>query len=63
MGDPRLSHILNLHLRDNAVMRSELVKVNDTIRMLAKDVNELKNKNKRKAGTNDTRLNEPLPSR
>jgi hypothetical protein len=53
MGDPRLSHILNLHLRDNAVMRSELVKFNDTIRILTKDVNELKNKNKRKAGGSD----------
>jgi hypothetical protein len=48
VGDHRLSHILNLHLRDNAVMKSELIKVNDLLRELKKDVMELKNKAKKK---------------
>lgn len=44
VSDPRLSHILNLHLRDNAVMKSELNKVMDMIRGVQKDVTELKKK-------------------
>jgi hypothetical protein len=48
VSDPRLSHILNLHLRDNAVMRSELVKVNDTIRTLQRDMMELKKANSKR---------------
>lgn len=36
-ADPRLSHILNLHLRDNAVMKSELKPINDAIRVLQRD--------------------------
>ena len=48
VGDHRLSHVLNLHLRDNAVMKSELIKVHDLLRELKKDVMELKNKAKKK---------------
>lgn len=34
VADPRISHILNLHLRDNAVMRSELHRVHEQIKTL-----------------------------
>lgn len=46
MGDPRLSHILNLHLRDNAVMKSEFAKMTDTIRLMAREIADLKKKKK-----------------
>jgi hypothetical protein len=48
VGDHRLSHVLNLHLRDNAVMKSELVKVHDLMREMKKEILELKNKAKKK---------------
>jgi hypothetical protein len=48
VADPRLSHILNLHLRDNAVMRSELVTLSETIKSLQKDIAELKKANSRR---------------
>ena len=44
MGDPRLSYILNIHLRDNAVMRSELTKVLDMVKNLQQDIVDLKKK-------------------
>ena len=44
VADPRLSHILNLHLQDNAVMRSELTRVYDSIKLLQREVAELKKK-------------------
>jgi hypothetical protein len=50
VSDPRLSHILNLHLRDNGVMRSELVALNDTIKILQRDITELKKTNSRRQG-------------
>jgi hypothetical protein len=50
VSDHRLSHILNLHLRDNAVMRSELVSINETIRSLQRDIVELKKANSRRPG-------------
>jgi hypothetical protein len=51
VSDHRLSHILNLHLRDNAVMRSELNEVHETIRALRRDLVEVKKANgKRPAG-------------
>jgi hypothetical protein len=46
--DHRLSHILNLHLRDNAVMRSELVAAHETIKSLQRDISELKKGNSRR---------------
>jgi hypothetical protein len=52
VSDPRLSHILNLHLRDNAVMRSELVNLNDSIRGLQRDIAELKKANSRRPVAN-----------
>jgi tRNA-dihydrouridine synthase len=48
VSDHRLSHILNLHLRENAVMRSEMVSVNETIKGLQKDISELKKANSRR---------------
>ena len=50
VGDHRLSHVLNLHLRDNAVMKSELVKVHDQLREMKKEILELKNKAKKIPG-------------
>jgi hypothetical protein len=41
MGDPRLSHILNLHLRDNAVMRSEMKEALTKIKNLQGEVTGL----------------------
>jgi hypothetical protein len=48
VGDHRLSHVLNLHLRDNAVMKSELIKVHDLMREMKREIVELKNKAKKK---------------
>jgi hypothetical protein len=48
VGDHRLSQFLNLHLRDNAVMKSELVKVHDLMREMKKEILELKKKAKKK---------------
>ena len=50
VGDHRLSHVLNLHLRDNAVMKSEMVKFHDLLREMKKEILELKNKAKKKPG-------------
>ena len=44
VADPRLSHILNLHLQDNAVMQSELTKAYDVIKGMQRDITELKKK-------------------
>jgi hypothetical protein len=44
MAEPRLSHILNLHLRDNAVMKSEMAKVLDALRILKGKVATLETK-------------------
>jgi hypothetical protein len=48
VSDHRLSHILNLHLRDNAVMRSKIVAVNEMIKGLQKDIPALKKANSRR---------------
>jgi hypothetical protein len=48
VSDHRLSHILNLHLRDNAVMRSELNEVNENIRSLRRELVELKKANSKR---------------
>jgi hypothetical protein len=48
VADPRLSHILNLHLRDNAVMRSELAAVHETMKNIQKDISDLKKANSRR---------------
>jgi hypothetical protein len=47
VGDHRLSHVLNLHLRDNAVMKSELIKVHDLMQEMKKEIIELKTRPKR----------------
>jgi hypothetical protein len=50
MGDPRLSHILNLHLRDNAVMRSEMKDALLKIKNLQGEVTGLLQTRNRAAG-------------
>jgi hypothetical protein len=45
---PALSHILNLHLQDNAVTKSELAVVLEMIKDLAEDVKLVKSASDRK---------------
>ena len=42
IGDARVSHILNLHLQDNAVMRSEFALLKKTMDQLVNEVKDTK---------------------